>query len=157
MELKKRIEFIIEKEQLTAAMFADMIGVQRSSISHIVSGRNKPSLEFLQKILTSFPNYNTDWLVMGKGEPIETTDKIQSRSQINKQETHLPSDLFTNVNKSELISEVKEIPSATEVKIKEDNKEVEQEKITQNIQKEIEQIIICYTDKTFLSYKPAEN
>lgn len=157
MELKKRIEFIMEKERLTAAIFADMIGVQRSSISHIVSGRNKPSLEFLQKILNSFPNYNTDWLVMGKGEPIETTDKIQSRNQINKQEVSPLSDLFTNVNKNESINEVKEIPSATEAKIKEDNKEVEQEKITKNIQKEIEQIIICYTDKTFLSYKPAES
>ena len=48
---------------LSASAFADKIEVQRSSISHILSGRNKPSLEFIQKVLTAFPKVSSDWLL----------------------------------------------------------------------------------------------
>ena len=68
--MKERIEKILENEQLSASKFADAIGVQRSSISHILSGRNKPSLELVNKILDQFPNINADWLLLGKGDMI---------------------------------------------------------------------------------------
>lgn len=51
-----------------------MIGVQRSSISHILSGRNRPSLDFVQKILKVFPDIRSEWLVMGKGPMYEKPD-----------------------------------------------------------------------------------
>ncbi|GAB4259078.1 MAG: helix-turn-helix transcriptional regulator [Vicingaceae bacterium] len=51
---------------LTASNFAEEIGVQPSSISHILSGRNKPSLEFLEKVLKRFPKVSADWLILGK-------------------------------------------------------------------------------------------
>ena len=63
-----RILEILKIKNLSPAQFADMISVQRSSISHLISGRNKPSLEFIQKILHTFPEVNTDWLLSGKGE-----------------------------------------------------------------------------------------
>ena len=56
----------MEEQQLSSSAFADTIGVQRSSISHVLSGRNKPSLEFILKIIRSFPSYSTDWLLFGK-------------------------------------------------------------------------------------------
>ena len=65
MEASKRILEILEKSGLTPSEFADKIEVQRSAISHIVSGRNKPSLEFLIKIKKVFPEIDTDWLVLG--------------------------------------------------------------------------------------------
>lgn len=65
MELKNRIIQIIEKSGLTPSEFADKIEVQRSAISHITSGRNNPSLEFLIKIKNSFPEIDTDWLIFG--------------------------------------------------------------------------------------------
>jgi len=65
MELKNRILEIMEKSGLTPSEFADKIEVQRSAISHITSGRNKPSLEFLIKIKNAFPEIDTDWLVFG--------------------------------------------------------------------------------------------
>ena len=75
MEIKDRILKIISSEALTSSAFADSIGVQRSSISHIVSGRNKPSLDFLQKIIANYPKYSVEWLIMGSGdiqtEPIQ--------------------------------------------------------------------------------------
>lgn len=61
----------------TASSFSEKIGVQRSSISHILSGRNKPSLDFVMKILSSFPEVELYWLLNGKGdfpsEPQKTT------------------------------------------------------------------------------------
>ena len=63
----ERILEILKIKNLSPAQFADLIGVQRSSISHLISGRNKPSLEFIQRILKTFPEINTDWMLSGKG------------------------------------------------------------------------------------------
>ncbi|MDG2372283.1 MAG: helix-turn-helix transcriptional regulator [Flavobacteriaceae bacterium] len=65
LEITKRIEKIIQAKELTASGFAEKIGVQRSSISHIMSGRNKPSLEFLIKITGVFPEISLSELVYG--------------------------------------------------------------------------------------------
>lgn len=66
--MKDRIAQLIESEGLTPSKFADLIDVQRSSISHVLAGRNKPSLDFLQKIISTFPAVNTDWLLAGIGQ-----------------------------------------------------------------------------------------
>lgn len=65
--LVQRVKSIISAKNLTASRFADHIGVPRSTISHILSGRNNPSLELIQKILDHFPEVRTEWLVRGKG------------------------------------------------------------------------------------------
>ena len=66
MELIDRFKYLMKLNNLSASAFADKIGVQRSSVSHILSGRNKPSLEFIQKVLTEFPKVNAEWLINGK-------------------------------------------------------------------------------------------
>ncbi len=66
-DFTERIKIILEHHQLTASLFADKIGVQRSSISHILSGRNKPSLDFILKITGEFPDVDIYWLLNGKG------------------------------------------------------------------------------------------
>lgn len=66
--MKGRIEKILETENLTASRFADIIQVQRSNVSHILAERNKPGLDFLQKVLQAFPSINGDWLLTGRGE-----------------------------------------------------------------------------------------
>ena len=70
-EIALRIHELITFYQLSSASFADQIGVQRSSISHILSGRNKPSLDFVLKTLKAFPTLSSDWLLHGQGD-IET-------------------------------------------------------------------------------------
>jgi transcriptional regulator with XRE-family HTH domain len=65
--LKERIEKILAEYQLSPSRFADDIGIQRSGVSHILSGRNKPSLELIQKILARYPDISSDWLVQGNG------------------------------------------------------------------------------------------
>lgn len=63
----KRLQKVIDFYGETGSSFAEKIGVQRSSISHILSGRNKPSLDFVMKILASFPEVELYWLLNGKG------------------------------------------------------------------------------------------
>jgi DNA-binding XRE family transcriptional regulator len=67
-EFTKRLQKVIDYYGETASSFAEKIGVQRSSISHILSGRNKPSLEFVLKMIASFPEVGLYWLLNGKGE-----------------------------------------------------------------------------------------
>lgn len=66
-DFSKRLHRILEFYELSAAGFADKIEVGRSSISHILSGRNKPSLDFVMKIVKSFPEVELYWLLNGKG------------------------------------------------------------------------------------------
>ena len=65
----ERIEKIRSNHQLSAAAFASKIGVQRSAMSHILSGRNKPSLEFLMKIYDAFDEIALEWLILGTHSP----------------------------------------------------------------------------------------
>ena len=66
-DFSKRLEKVIHFYDETAASFAEKIGVQRSSISHILSGRNKPSLDFVLKILSAYPEVELYWLLNGRG------------------------------------------------------------------------------------------
>ncbi len=65
MEIIDRLQYLMKLHNLSASAFADKINVQRSNISHILSGRNKPSLELMQKVLAAFPKVNADWLILG--------------------------------------------------------------------------------------------
>ena len=67
LEFTTRIRNIMDFHQLSASLFADKIGAQRSSISHILSGRNKPSLDFVLKITSVFDDVDIHWLLNGKG------------------------------------------------------------------------------------------
>ncbi len=81
----KRLQKVIDFYGESGASFAEKIGVQRSSISHVLSGRNKPSLEFILKILSNFPEVELYWLINGKGE-----FPSQHKSYSAKPETSTP-------------------------------------------------------------------
>jgi len=87
-EIVKRITQILEEQQLSSSVFADTIGVQRSSISHVLSGRNKPSLEFILKTVRAFPAYSTDWLLFGKSSesPATYPDPVEQASPATNQD-----------------------------------------------------------------------
>lgn len=63
----KRLELILEYYTMSASAFADKLGVQRSGVSHLLSGRNKPSLDFVLKLVDCFPEVDLYWLLNGKG------------------------------------------------------------------------------------------
>ncbi len=66
----ERIKMIMAHYEMKAAQFSDAIGIQRSAVSHVLSGRNKPSLDFVLRIKRRFPEVSLDWLTMGKGKMI---------------------------------------------------------------------------------------
>ncbi|HIE72751.1 MAG TPA: XRE family transcriptional regulator [Flavobacteriales bacterium] len=65
--MNNRLKNWMESESLKSSALADNIGVNRATISHILSGRNKPSIDFLQKLLHSYPDLNANWLITGIG------------------------------------------------------------------------------------------
>ena len=65
MLIQDRIKLIIKANNESPSSFADNIGIKRSNLSHVLSGRNKPSLDFLSKIINSYPSVNASWLVTG--------------------------------------------------------------------------------------------
>ena len=88
MELiKDRISHILRAKNLTATQFAELMQIQPSNVSHLLSGRNKPSLDFLIKLKEVFPEYNYEWIILGK-KPITTNDSniISKESVFDKVE-----------------------------------------------------------------------
>ncbi|WP_300491255.1 helix-turn-helix transcriptional regulator [Flavobacterium sp.] len=124
----KRLEILLEYYGLSASAFADSIGVQRSSLSHLLSGRNKPSLDFILKIIAYYPEVDLYWILNGKGEfPKQESDNITVP-------TTAPSDLFTKIEESvKTISEPKPYLSLKDTD-------------------EIERIVIFFKNGTFKEY-----
>ncbi len=93
-----RIKSVIDHYDLSVSAFADTIGVQRSSISHLLNGRNKPSLDFVLKLVDSYPEVDLYWLLQGKGNfPADESEEIQSAETKT-----VPTLAFTDMpNKSE--------------------------------------------------------
>ncbi|MCW8897868.1 MAG: helix-turn-helix domain-containing protein [Flavobacteriales bacterium] len=83
MNITERLQYIMKLNNLSASAFADKIEVQRSSISHILSGRNKPSLEFIQKVLAAFPKVSSDWLLTGNTVATEIIPSNQAENKPN--------------------------------------------------------------------------
>jgi transcriptional regulator with XRE-family HTH domain len=154
MEIKDRIVKIISSEGITSSSFADIIGVQRSSISHILSGRNNPGLEILQKILTGFPKYNAEWLIIGKGEIYKKPTQANLFDAIDAADNK--SKPVENITKNSDSFPVNEIPAAKTS----DSRETQSSFIPAAIKSmdindpEIEKIALFYSDGTFKIYRP---
>ena len=154
----KRLEIILEYHNLSASSFADKIGVQRSSLSHLLSGRNKPSLDLILKIVNEFPEVDLYWILNGKGnfpksEPSEISINEAAfysspNSEMIEEKTvdNLEVDLFSNAepttrqkNRVNEISE--EIFSNTQIL----------NNLVNDL--EIERIVLFYKNGTFKEYK----
>lgn len=130
----KRLEKILDYYNLTATAFAEEIAFNRSTISHLLSGRNKPSLEFILKLLQKFPEVEMNWLLFGKGSfpsTSETKTSIPSSKQNLASEAGKTLDLFTEENN---VAEKKPV------------------QISQNTTS-IEKIVIFYRDGSFNVYQ----
>ena len=125
--IASRLQVIFEREGISASIFADKIGVQRSAISHILSGRNKPGFDLLQKIIAKFPTINTEWLITGLGDPYKQPVKQIQTTLFDPPTVQKQSVEVTSVNT---------MPSQPEGN------------------RTIERIVIFYSDKTFETYNP---
>jgi len=92
LEFANRLKNVMSYYQLSAAAFADKINVQRSSISHLLSGRNKPSLDFVLKVLDEFKDVELYWLLNGKGsfpkKEIKTTTPPSPSQRVTQSVSH---------------------------------------------------------------------
>ena len=130
----KRLQKLLDYYNLSASGLANKIGIQRSTISHVISGRNKPSLDFVMKILHNFNEVSIEWLIDGKGyfPKTENNNQLENISPTTTTTT-------TTTKKDELFNK-KSINITTEIKSKNNN------------HKEIDKIIILYKDGSFDSY-----
>ncbi|TDL99669.1 MAG: transcriptional regulator [Flavobacteriaceae bacterium] len=142
MDVNNRLLLLIEKLGMSSSAFAREIGVQKSSISHISSGRNKPSVEFLQKIENRFPNVSLLWLLQGKGEPFHPTSNINQTNPT----------LFDEPDSLEYLS-----PEVEKNKIDDSQRlEGKPEKAhkMESSKKEIQKIVFFYSDGSFEVFHP---
>ncbi len=149
----KRLELLLDYYSLNASSFADKIGVQRSSLSHLLSGRNKPSLDFILKILEVFPDVDLYWIINGKGNFPKNSD--ENRSGIIAEKTiSAPTPIPQNHVANNLFS-------PTEIPIIKNTVENINPVLNENItistnSNEIVKIVIFYKNGTFKDYKPSE-
>lgn len=107
-DFAKRLEKVIDFYSETASSFAEKIGVQRSSISHILSGRNKPSLDFVLKILSVYPEVELYWILNGKGEfpSVPKSEIIQPTPISQISETVLPKEISSKKSTDKTIERI---------------------------------------------------
>ena len=138
----------MEHEGLTPSKFAEAIGIQRSAMSHIISGRNNPSLDVLVKILERFTYVDSDWLLFGKGnmmrEHVLTEPDLFTKTTIN------PS------NQPDSPEYRKEIRVETPVNIPK-QPVIEQIVLPEQPSRNVSKIMIFYSDNTFETFTPEKN
>ena len=140
----KRLEIILDYYNLSASAFADKINVQRSSLSHLLSGRNKPSLDFIIKVIEIFPEVDLYWILNGKG----TFPKSDKNLSFHSDKIELSSD---EINTPDLFSTVQTYSKKSSPIINEIEKKTNS--LSNSEVKTIEQIVIFYTDGSFKNYQ----
>jgi transcriptional regulator with XRE-family HTH domain len=139
----KRLQKICDEFELSAAAFAEKVSVGRATISHILSGRNKPSLDFVMKVTTTFPEVDLDWLLYGRGTFPKTAQSVI-------EEIQSPSSSSSTITKKEHSNEIKQTPSDTGSQ----NKEVIEKIIDKpSSTQKIKRVLIFFEDGHFESYE----
>ncbi len=146
--MKNRVKEFLKTEKISAAEFAEKIGVQRSSISHILSGRNNPSYDFIIKFMEHYPRINADWLLLGKGEM--SKDVLQTSLFSNEQgnENSAQKNTVKQPESTVNISENKSLQMSTN----DAGHQTPQNKVS--VDKKIEKIVIFFSNKRFSEYYP---
>ena len=138
--MKEKIEFLLRNKGLTSTQLARMLEIQPSGISHILSGRNKPSFDLVVKILRAFPDINPDWLLLDGEQIFRTGESVPSSSADIAPAAEVSLfDSTENIEISEGLVEQKN----------------EQAPIFSNRslqQKAVKRVIILYADNTFESF-----
>lgn len=147
--MKEKLEIIRTNERMNASELAKKLGVEASAISHIKSGRNKPSFDFVVKILAAFPHINPDWLLLDRG-PYSRVDIDAATTTTTEFRDNVMDEPLQSVS---LFDDVKNI------EISGDNsadKNIENSifPIRQKAGKIVERVIVLYSDKSFDSYNP---
>ena len=169
-----RINLILQAKNITAKQFAEEIGIQPSGMSHILSGRNNPSLEFVNKVIRRYPEIDANWLLLGKGQMYGQlgmrNEELGMRNEGFLSEPTLlsvpeaapsPAPIYTPTPEQEPVPEQKE-EEREEVNLqdfvsvdREQEKELQKEPAPVTTDKRrLVKILFFYDDHTFEEYRP---
>ena len=169
--MKERLIQLLDLEQLSPSKFADIIGVQRSSISHVISGRNKPSFDFLERTLKAFPGLNASWLMLGEGTMYEQMGRKVTGNlfdppaePVAPAEENIPAGEAVpgeSGNSGNVLSGAAEPVARKEIPVQDEIREkpvpaAGQKDVMSGVTKRIVQVMLFYDDNTFSTYKPSQ-
>ncbi len=166
-----RILLVLKIKNLSPSKFADEIGIQRSSMSHIMSGRNLPSLDLILKILQKFKDINSEWLIQGIGPMLKSgqidlfnIDHPKPKEDVMAEDLVIapPEPILEAINVVVDTIDIKEEQEkepkvATHPVEKTENKTIIEENTSKNVAPvlmEIEKVVILYKNNTFKEYHP---
>lgn len=151
--MNTRLKQFLDAENISQSQFADTINVGRASISHVLSGRNNPSYDFVKAIMTAYPELNIEWLMLGKGKMYKNSqtegspapapqisrslfdyEDLDTHIESTEQESEIPAQLSTNDDSAQISSDINTSIERVQVAIK---------------QRSVSKIIIMYDDGTF--------
>ena len=141
--MKDRIFEFLRNSNKTSSQFADEIGVQPSSVSHIISGRNKPSLDFVIKMLQKYPELSTDWLIFGRGSMFIDNNSSTHDDELSDNQLV---DLFETPAKSNLTEDLSHGPDI------ENDSSIEVKSAFKSSENRISKVILLYEDGSFKEY-----
>ena len=146
-----RLQIILNQKSLSASQFADEINVQRSNISHILSQRSKPSLDFIEKMSTRFPDIDISWFISGKAAAMASTRSLTGTTTAETQQKSVQMDLFGHiVEEPQNMSENIQQPITSKP-------EVQQQIIEKSVaEKKAIKIITFYNDNSFQEFIPVD-
>ena len=158
--MKDRIFLLIETKELTFGKFADEIGVERSTMSHIKSDRSKPSLDMAQKVLARYPEVSAEWLILGRGPMFRQTNDSQeldlfSQIGLNDSKSEVNSDKVESIQAT-ISTESKKMDLLTEDSVNVVGKKEEQQRAffyPPKPERVVERVMIFYSDQTFEELK----
>ncbi len=159
MDEKEKIEKIMQTENLNSVQFAAEIGIQGSTLSHILNGRNKPSLDVLKRILNRFRKINSDWLILDIGSMYRTERNSQTLSLFDNIDENTSESVNYNQKTDEKRNQQKEANNLKSEKNTEiaKNALLQQElsKVETSVaEKKVKKIIVYYSDNTFEEFTP---
>lgn len=135
--MNTRLKQFLSAENITQAQFADNINVVRASVSHVLSGRNNPSYEFIRSIMVKYPKLNIEWLMFGKGK--------MYKDEIHEEKTFSDDVLFPDLEDSPLPEVAETVKTVGFIDIKESDNT---EQVTVN-QRKVSKVIILFDDGSY--------
>lgn len=156
--MKDRIKLIMDNEHLTPSAFADKLQLGRAVISHILNGRNNPSLDVVSRILSKMDYIDSDWLLTGNGKMYKTDNREKSHIATSTipVNSNLQPDLFS-LNEISQPSDKSESEYRKEIIVEKPQK-VEEDIVKQSViyqkapERKVTKIIIYYSDNTFETF-----
>ncbi len=135
--MRTRLQQFLQAENMSPSRFADQLGIQRSGMSHILSGRNKPGFDFIEKMLLAYPSLNAEWLITGKGKMYK---EVKAASLFSTNELPEPA---PTIDQDDDIAD-------------ESDSSKEFYKGLSKVQHKLIKVLLFYSDNTFTEYSPGE-